>query len=262
MTTLNPQLPMIDPGLVSVTFRKLSPREIVDLTRRAGLAGIEWGGDVHVPHGDVNRAREVAAMTQDAGLRVMAYGSYYRVGYEQDLPFERVLLSAQALGAPVIRVWAGDRGSADADESCWQRVVSESRRIGDLAAEAGLRVVFEFHSRTLTDTNDTARRLIEQVDHPAVGMYWQPAVGQSVDYNLAGLRAMLAWLVNVHVFHWGPTTQDRHPLTDGESEWRRYLAVLSASGRPHGALLEFVPGDAPEAFLRDAAALKGWLAKL
>ncbi|MGQ9904673.1 MAG: sugar phosphate isomerase/epimerase family protein, partial [Anaerolineae bacterium] len=250
---------MIDPGLVSVTFRKLSPREIVDLAQQAGLVGIEWGGDVHVPHGDLNRAREVAAMTQDAGLRVMAYGSYYRVGQRQGVSFKSVLDTARALGAPVIRVWAGDQPSAQADAAHWGRIIAESRRIGDLAAEAGLRVVFEFHGGTLTDTNESARQLIEQVDHPAVGMYWQPVVGHSIDYNLAGLRAMLPWLVNVHVFHWGPTTQDRHPLADGESEWRRYLAVLSASSRLHGALLEFVPGDAPETFLRDAATLKDWL---
>lgn len=252
---------MIHPGLVSVTFRKLSPPEIVALVQQAGLSGIEWGGDVHVPHGDLDRARAVAALTQEAGLRVMAYGSYYRLGHERDLPFERALDTAQALGAPAIRVWAGDQPSAQADAAYWARMVEEARRIGDLAGQAGLRVVFEFHSGTLTDSNDSARRLIEQVAHPAVGMYWQPVVGQDVAYNLAGLRAMLPWLVNAHVFHWGPTTQDRHPLADGADEWRQYLAVMRASGRPHGALLEFVPGEAPEAFLRDAATLKAWLAR-
>ena len=40
---------MIRGGLVSITFRKLSPRAIIDLVTRANLIGIEWGGDVHVP---------------------------------------------------------------------------------------------------------------------------------------------------------------------------------------------------------------------
>ncbi len=39
-------------GLVSVTFRQLSPEEIVRVAREAGLTVIEWGGDVHVPPGD------------------------------------------------------------------------------------------------------------------------------------------------------------------------------------------------------------------
>jgi hypothetical protein len=46
---------MIQTGLVSITFRQLSPPAIIDLVRQAGLEGIEWGGDVHVPHGDLGR---------------------------------------------------------------------------------------------------------------------------------------------------------------------------------------------------------------
>src|SRR6187549_164575 len=94
-------------GLVSVTFRQLPPREIVDLARRAELGGIEWGGDVHVPAGDAGRAREVRAMTEDAGLSIVAYGSYYRAGEEDEAAFAPVLDSACALGAPAIRIWAG-----------------------------------------------------------------------------------------------------------------------------------------------------------
>src|SRR6476469_730727 len=110
---------MLRPGLFSVTFRQLSPPEIIALVGRAGLRGIEWGGDVHVPHGDVARAREVRDRTADAGLEVAAYGSYYRVAKSEadELPFERVLNTAQALGAPLIRVWAGKQGSAAADQA-------------------------------------------------------------------------------------------------------------------------------------------------
>ena len=65
---------MIRPGLVSITFRKLSPRQIVDLVVQAGLDAIEWSGDVHAPHGDVAKAREIAQMTADAGLSMPTYG--------------------------------------------------------------------------------------------------------------------------------------------------------------------------------------------
>jgi hypothetical protein len=51
-----------------VTFRSLEPAEIVKLADRAGLDGIEWGGDVHVPHGDVTKASEVYKMTSSMGL--------------------------------------------------------------------------------------------------------------------------------------------------------------------------------------------------
>ena len=65
-------------GLVSVTFRSLTWRQTLELARQAGLTAIEWGGDIHVPHGALTHARQVGAATCQAGLRVAAYGSYYR----------------------------------------------------------------------------------------------------------------------------------------------------------------------------------------
>jgi 3-dehydroshikimate dehydratase len=150
---------MIHTGLVSVTFRSLSPQEIVALVAKAGLRGIEWGGDIHVPHGNVQRAKEVYHITSDAGLEIAAYGSYYRVGCEEKegILFERVLDTAIALKAPVIRVWAGDRGSREADEEWWAKVIDETYRIGALTKESGITISFEYHGNTLTDTGDPQR---------------------------------------------------------------------------------------------------------
>ena len=63
---------MLYGGLVSITFRQLQPREIITLVQKSGLKGIEWGGDVHVPHGNLHAAREVGHMTREAGLTVAA----------------------------------------------------------------------------------------------------------------------------------------------------------------------------------------------
>jgi len=108
---------MIKGGLVSVTFRKLSPQEIISLMKKTSLKAIEWGGDIHVPHGDTNKAKQVAALTEDAGLDCVAYGSYYRAGVseEEGLSFNAVVDSALALKAPTVRIWIGKKGSADAE---------------------------------------------------------------------------------------------------------------------------------------------------
>ena len=167
---------MISSGLVSITFRQLTPEAIVALVRQAGLHGIEWGGDVHVPHGDLTRAREVGEMTREAGLEVAAYGSYFRVGNSEDsgLPFSHVLDSALELGAPVIRVWAGTEGSVTVGSEGRKRVVADLRRITELAAKAGVRVTTEFHGGTLTDTNESTIKLLSEVDHTNLSTYWQP----------------------------------------------------------------------------------------
>jgi hypothetical protein len=71
-------------GLVSITYRKLTPAEIIPLVRDAGLSCIEWGSDIHVPQTDLANARRVGEMTREAGLTVSSYGSYYRLGAGQD----------------------------------------------------------------------------------------------------------------------------------------------------------------------------------
>ena len=62
--------PKLKPGLVSISFRDLSCEEIVKLVSESRLSGIEMGGDVHVPHGNLPTAERAAKMTLDAGLEV------------------------------------------------------------------------------------------------------------------------------------------------------------------------------------------------
>lgn len=251
---------MILPGLVSVTFRQLPPADIVSLVRQAGHAAIEWGGDIHVPHGDLTRAREVRALTTGAGLTVAAYGSYYKAAHSegQGLPFARVLETAVALGAPVIRVWAGPAGSAATDATGRAQVAADLARIAALAAGAGIRIAAEFHGGTLTDTNASAAQLLAEVPHPNFFAYWQPAVDYDDAACLAGLDLIGSRLSHVHVFHW-ETVRNRRPLAEGAARWAKFLRRIAAEPGDRCALLEFVEADAPASYLRDAATLKAWL---
>ena len=251
---------MIKSGLVSITFRKLSPKEIVALVAKAGLDGIEWGGDIHVPHGETKRADEVRKMTLDAGLTVAAYGSYYKVGHEEDsVPFEAVVASAVELGAPTIRVWAGAKGSADADDEYRSLIASESRRIADIAATEDITVSYEFHGNTLTDTNESTVKLLEEVANDNIRTYWQPPSKREPDLCLEGLRAVAPRLTNVHAYYWDKTTGEHLTLAEGEDDWKRYLPVVAALDGEHYVMLEFVKDNSPEVFLKDAATLKSWL---
>jgi len=247
-------------GLVSVTFRKLPAETVAHLAVEAGLSVIEWGGDLHVPHGDVGRAKAIGALSRNLGLAT-GYGSYYRAGVSETagLSFESVLDSALALGAGLIRVWAGDRGSAAADDAHWARVVQDTRRIATLSAHAGIRVAFERHGGTLTDTDETHRRLLAACAEPHLLTYWQPDPVQSAEDNRLSLTSLLDRLANVHVFYWTAPPIRRWPLADGHKDWRLYLDLLRGSPQPHDLLLEFVENDDPAALRRDAALLHGWV---
>lgn len=252
------------PGLVTVTFRQLSPEEIVRAAKDAGLAVLEWGGDVHVPAGDKQRAREVAALTRGAGLETVCYGSYYRVGHEGEggkAPFDEVLATAAALGAPCIRVWAGQQGSAAADDAYFERVCADANRIAHLAARGKIRVAFEFHEGTLNDNAEAAVRLWAALPHPNLFSLWQPLVSLDFEQRNKSLAAVLPRLAHVHVFHWLPGNPvDRRALEEGSDLWRGWLEAMERAGRRPDALLEFVRGDDLAALRDDAAHLLKLLA--
>jgi sugar phosphate isomerase/epimerase len=251
---------MIYPGLVSVTFRGLPVEEVIDLAVKAELTSIEWGGDVHVPHGDLVTAKLVQHQTTQAGLRVNAYGSYYQVGSvdKNNIVFQDVIDTAQILGALTIRVWAGDISSQRSSISHLNGVIADSNRIAEMAALAGISISFEYHKNTLTDTNDSARKLLSSIAHPNIRAFWQPHNNTSAKYSLEGVSAILSKLSDIHVFFWkDPKT--RYPLSDGESIWLPVLELVNKTGRDHFASLEFVEGDSQENFLKDAEVLKHWI---
>ena len=254
---------MIRPGLVSITFRQLSPEQIVEASAAAGLQGIEWGGYVHVPPGDTAAAERVHTLTADAGLEVAAYGSYYRLAENDPADFAAVLDSARALGAPRIRVWCGKRGSDESDDAYRQAVVDDGRRIAELAADAGLDIVAEWHGNTLTDTAASANALLDAIGHPRFVTYWQPRRLMAGDRCLAEMDHALPRLAGLHVFEWHPETGDRLSLREGQAHWPAFLKkAIDAQGdaaAPMFALLAFVRNDDPFQMAEDAATLLRWL---
>lgn len=255
---------LIKPGLVSVTFRQLSPREIILLAKETELNAIEWGGDIHVPTGQSDIATEVGRMTREAGLEIEAYGSYYRAGTEDPaLPFERVLETAAALGAPRIRIWPGTLASTSMPEEQRGKIVQDIVRCAAMSRNHGITLALEFHANTLTDSAESTLRLMQEIGDDTVRLYWQPPNGMPCDKALEGLQSLLSWIDHVHVFQWEVREGKnvRKPLMEGTAVWRRYLDTLETSHKERWALLEFVPDNDPENLRRDAAALRNWLAK-
>ncbi|WP_199700563.1 sugar phosphate isomerase/epimerase family protein [Jiangella rhizosphaerae] len=247
-------------GLVSITFRQLGVDAVLDVMRRAELSAVEWGGDVHVPAGDVAAAKRTATASADHGVAVVAYGSYYRAGETAPGDFDDVLRTAVALGAPRIRVWAGAAGSADVTPERRDRVAADLRRITELAAREGVEIAVEHHPNTLTDTLDSALALYAAAGHPGLRPYWQPRLGLGPAEALREVTALLPALVTVHVFTW---TADgaRRPLAEGAPLWEPVLGALrDRDDAERYALLEFVQDDDPEALVRDAVTLRSWLA--
>ena len=235
-------------GLVSITFRSLSCAKITELCNAAGLRFVEWGGDVHVPAGDIEKAGAAAALCREAGVTPVGYGSYYNASdhVERFIPS---ILSAGALGSSYVRIWAG-RGAVY--DQCVEQNVAEAVR---LASEKGIAVSLECHRNTMTENVENGVKLAKKT---GCLLHFQPNPDVSFDENMRMLEAYAPFLCAVHVFAWEKAQKDniksadvRLALIDHIDEWRRYAEA--APDVPF--LLEFVKDDSEEALLEDAKTL-------
>ena len=249
---------MIRPGLCSVTFREFAVEDVVHHAAAAGLEGIEWAGDAHVPPGDLDAATHALTLTEAAGLVVTSYGSYLSfTGSDAEVHAQggAVIAAARALGVPRVRVWATRTGSAETSAEERARTVDRIQRFADRAAEHGLEVGLEFHGGTPTDEIGSTLRLLDEVGRANVLTYWQPHQDLPTQEALDTLRAALPRTSAIHVFSWWPRSE-RLPLAERSDLWESAFAILAENGTDRDALLEFIPGDDPALLQREADTLR------
>lgn len=242
-------------GMTSVTFRGMTCEEIIDLVKKSGLDGIEWGSDSHVLPGDVERAKDVAEKTEAAGLKVLSYGSYYRLGNYPDAKeeFAKYVASAKALKAPIIRIWAGAKGPEALTEEDYVAYAAECRTICAMAAEENLTVAFEYHRYTVTQTLEGTLKLLKMADCPNLKTYWQPNPDIIYREQLQEIRELLPYIVTIHTFTW-VGNNIRYLMSDGVDLWTEYMTLAKPANPNY--VMEFVKDDSPEIFLEDAKTLR------
>lgn len=260
----------IAPGMCSITLRSLDADEVVAIAARAGIEGIEWGADRHAPPGDTRLLERLATRCHDAGVEVVSYGSYLGFGpveTDEGPEVTAVLDATEALGAPMVRIWAELGVTPDAPPADRQRVVARTAAHVDAIVSRGLTPVLEFHPNTLTETAASANELLDDLGSTDVRTHWQPDPSLSPDAAVDELALIAPHLAHLHVFSWGPGgIGDRRPLAEGADLWPRALALATSEGAPMArrryALCEYVRGDDTEQLLADVATLHAWLADL
>lgn len=236
-------------GLVSISFRHLTPEQVISHSVKAGIGTIEWGSDSHLPETDLENAKRIAQMTKDAEIQMVSYGSYYKLGKGMDIvPY---LETAKAIDVSIIRIWAGTRGSEKVTDEERKLLVAEAVAVSQKAAEYGITICFEYHPNTLTDNYHSALRLMQEVNLPNCRLYWQPNYNKSLEENLEALKAVLPYVDIIHVFYWSEA-KDQLPLAGGRDIWRQFLQI--SKEKPHiQYLLEFVPEDHEKHLPEEAA---------
>ena len=238
-------------GLVSISFRSLSPSELISLCRENGLSCIEWGSDVHAPYDDPDRLSEIVELQKESGIICSSYGTYFRLGVTSLEELPRYIEAAKALGTRVLRIWGGNKNYEDLTDEERSALLAEAKKAAKIAEKAGVTLAFECHNKTFTNRLEGALTLMKEVSSPSLRMYWQPNQHRSEAENLAYAEAISEYTVNLHVFQW--KGKSRFSLHDGVDEWKRYLSCFKGSEH---LLLEFMPDDNPLSLPEEVKALK------
>lgn len=252
---------MIRAGLCSVTFRALQAESVIGLAAETGVEAIEWGGDIHVPPGDLATASHIGATCRDHGIAACSYGSYVRAGCPGARDdFDAALASAEALGAGNIRVWAGRKKRADAGCAAFEAAAGDLAAMARAAQAKNITVCVEYHRNSLTEEAGDAAALLKAADAENLFSYWQPVPGRGVPRWLEEMTILSPWLGDLHVFHWiiARSDQMRRPLQEGIADWCKFFAHWPVSTRwphPRTAFLEFVRHDSIEQYRSDISTL-------
>ena len=238
-------------GLVSVSFRKHTPEEIIKAVKSAGLTCIEWGSDIHAPCRDTERLREIARLQEEYGITCSSYGTYFRLGITPLSELADYIAAAGILGTSILRLWGGTKKGADMSPGELEDFTDTCRKAAAMAEEAGVILCLECHMLSITETPDCAAALMEAVNSPHFRMYWQPFQWLDTEGSLSVARAVAPFAEHIHVFNWHGS--QKLPLTEAAEDWRRYLAVFDT---PRTLLLEFMPDDRIESLPAEAEALR------
>ena len=238
-------------GLVSVSFRKHSPEEILKATRNAGLSCIEWGSDVHAPCKDIPKLREIADLQKKYGITCSSYGTYFNPEIHPLADLTDYIIAAKILGTNILRIWGGTKRGADMTEEELFSFTDTCQKAAALAKAQDVTLCLECHMRSVTETPDFALTLMEAVNSPHFRMYWQPFQWLDTEGSLTVARTVSPYVEHIHVFNWKGS--GKFPLREGTEAWKRYLSVFKT---PRTLLLEFMPDDRIETLSDEADALR------
>ena len=241
---------MFKTGLVSVSFREHTPREILTAMKTVGLRHIEWGSDVHAPADNGKALAELAALQREFGITCCSYGTYFRIGQDSPQEIIRYIRAAAVLGTRTLRIWAGNRSSEDYTPEEKVQFIEECKQLAAIAGEQAVTLCLECHNGTMTDRADFALELMERVNSQHFRMYWQPNQFCSREVNLAYAEKLAGYTDTIHVFHW--RENERFSLSSGMAVWRQYLQCFSGNEM---LLLEFMPYNSLDSLAAETAAL-------
>jgi len=205
----------LEPDIVAATptcFLGFDPWIAFDWLRRVGIRyvevpalparqAVEWRQTTFSPETlgptGTQRLRERLA---EMDLVPITVGAYTSVLVPEDVePLLRRIEFAHQLGARFVIIDAA--GPEPEGTAGWRRLANLGKFLGDYAETRGVRLAFEIHEG-LARSGAVARRLLDAIDHPAVGVNYD--TGNAIFYNgdvdpVTDLQAIVDRVSHIHL---------------------------------------------------------------
>ena len=241
-------------GLCSVTFRKKTAEEVVNLAKKAGIGFIEWGSDVHVK--TIDDARTVKALCEKADIKISSYGSYFNSAVYDERKWIETCRIAKEMNAEYIRIWLGKKNSQLTSEKEYKFLIENTKKMCDIAKEYNLLVCPECHDNTFNNNTDAILRFIKELQRDNFKTYFQSRYFR-MEYDKDRIDRTFDHIKDVHVSYRDLKREQLFRKKD-----KNYLDTLLKKLKEKGfdgiVMIEFVSWNSEKNLFSDTEKLKSY----
>lgn len=221
------------------------------------------------------KAPEVKRITEDAGLEIMALGTY--LSYKMPDDVAKCMEAARTMGCRAIRVSSPNYDGSTNYNDLYEEAVDGYGVIENLCRDFGVRANIELHHGSMCPSAGLAYRLVSNFDPDFIGVIFDPGnmVCEGYENWQMGLELLGPYLSHVHVKNagWYPVEESadgekvwKHQmvgLKEGSVDWTKVLVSLDKAGYNGWLAFEdFGPGDTKQKLADDIAYIKALAGRL
>lgn len=149
----------------------------------------------------------------------------------------RLLSYAKMLGADIVKIFVGSRGSALITPGEYELSVEAMKQMTQRAGSLGLTITGETHPNTLFDTVGSCRRLMQDVQSDRFKICFQPFDLRDTDQAIRDYELIADDVIHVHFQ--GCKGDSMELLENSDLDYRRFTRALARTGFSGYLCIEF-----------------------
>ena len=241
-------------GLCSVTFRKKTVQEIVDIAKKAGVEYIEWGGDIHIK--TLEDAKKAKALCKENNIKISSYGSYFNCAEYDESKWTEICQITKEMRANSVRIWLGKKDSEKTSEQEYNIILENTKKMCEIAEEFSLLVCPECHDNTFNNNTDAFLKIRRDISKDNFKTYFQSRYFR-MEYDLDRIDRTFDFIENVHISYRDLVKEQFLRKKD-----KNYIDTLLKKLREKNfkgiVMVEFVINDSEKSFYADMEKLKNY----